>query len=1008
MGAKKTSGKRKNGVRKDKGPGQGQRAGSTFAGASFERSQVLGSGTQNTKINLQAYAAVPTALNSLPRLPQEFTGREDEIAKILSMLDPGNGADAAVGSVAGLPGVGKTTLTHAVGRAALEQGWFMRVQVVNLRGYDPTPVPPEDALEALLRALGVAAEHIPPTLDEREGLYRSQLEALAVERQRVLILLDNASASNQVRPLLPARHHAVLVTSRHALPGLGARLFNLNPLQPDAAVDLLRLRLKVADPDDRRVEDEPSAAEELAALCGYLPLALQIAAALLADDPDQPLSERMRMLTNAGTRLGGLDDGERNLRAVFDECLTRLSHQEADFYRLLGLHPGPDISTPAAAALTGQSADKVTQLLRQLVRARLLTQNSQARDRWSMHDLLRVHAQEQARISMDRGRVPRRRYEQARARLTNYYVRHARAADIHFRPPGEAASTVFAGREQALAWFDAERENLLATINTYARTQTALDLGFALGRYLEWRRRIQDLMTVRAHALEACQALGDDANLAGAWNNLGSPLGELRRHTEALDAHQTALDLYQQTGDTHGQASAWNNLGSELRALKRHTEAHDAHQAALDLFQQSGDTHGEASAWNNLGVALGELKRHTEAHDAHHAALDLYQQSGDTHSQAIVWNNLGSSLGELKRHTEAHDAHHAALDLYQQSGDTHGEASAWNNVGVALRALKRHTEALDAHQAALDLFQQSGDTDGQASAWNNVGVALRELKRHTEAHDAHHAALDLYQQSGDTDGQASAWNNLGVALRALKRHTEAHDAHHAALDLFQQSGDTHSQAIVWNNLGSSLGELKRHTEAHDAHHAALDLYQQSGDTDGEASAWNNVGVALGELKRHTEAHDAHQAALDLYQQSGDTDGQASAWNNVGSALRELKRHTEAHDAHHAALDLYQQSGDTHGQAIVWNNLGVACRSLEQYPEATAAGEKAIAMLTQAEDWALTGEAWAEYATTLHVSGAELPRVRDAWEQSATAYIQAGDDEEAATSRANAETQPPRP
>ncbi|MFB6935252.1 tetratricopeptide repeat protein, partial [Streptomyces chartreusis] len=714
MGARKNSGKCKSGGKKGKRPGQGQRTGSSFAGASFEGSQVLGSGTQTTKINVQAYAAVPTALNSLPRLPQEFTGRDDEIAKILSMLDPGDGSGAAVGSVAGLPGVGKTTLAHAVGHAALDKSWFTAVQMVNLRGYDPTPVAPEDALEALLRSLGVAAQHIPPTLDEREGLYRSQLDALAREEQRVLILADNASTSDQVRPLLPARHHAVLVTSRHSLPGLGARLFNLHPLQPDAAVDLLHQRLEVADPDDGRVEDEPAAAEELAALCGYLPLALQIAAALLADDPDQPLSERVRMLTDAGTLLGGLDDGERNLRAVFDECLTRLSHQEADLYRLLGLHPGPDISTPAAAALTGQPADKITPLLRQLVRARLLTQNSQARDRWSMHDLLRVHAQEQARTTMDRGRVPRRRYEQALARLTDHYVRYARAADIHFRPPGEAVSTVFAGREQALAWFDAERENLLATTHAHARTRTAVDLGFNLGRYLEWRRRLQDLVTVRAHALEACQALGDAANLAGAWNNLGSALGHLKRHAEAHAAHQTALDLYQQTGDTNGQAGAWNNLGSELGALKRHAEAHAAHQTALDLFRQTGDTNGQAGAWNNLGGELGALKRHAEAHAANQTALDLFRQTDDTNGQARAWNNLGSELGALNRHAEAHAAHQTALDLYQQTDDTNGQARAWNNLGSALGALNRHAEAHAAHQTALDLFQQTDDTHGQA------------------------------------------------------------------------------------------------------------------------------------------------------------------------------------------------------------------------------------------------------------------------------------------------------
>ncbi|MCX5177957.1 tetratricopeptide repeat protein [Streptomyces virginiae] len=775
-------------------------------GASFERSQVLGSGTQTTKINVQAYAAVPTALNSLPGLPQEFTGREDELAKILSMLDRGSGSGAAVGSVAGLPGVGKTTLAHAVGHAALDKGWFTGVQMVNLRGYDPTPVPPEDALEALLRALGVAAEHIPPTLDEREGLYRSQLDALAREEQRVLILADNASTSEQVRPLLPARHHAVLVTSRHALPGLGGRLFNLHSLQPDAAVDLLRQRLEVADPDDRRVEDDPAAADELAALCGYLPLALQIAAALLADDPDQPLSERVRMLTDAGTRLGGLDDGERNLRAVFDECLTRLSPKEADLYRILGLHPGPDISTLAAAALTGQPADKITPLLRQLVRARLLTQNSQARDRWSMHDLLRVHAQEQARTSMDRDRAPRRRYEQARTRLTDYYVRHSQAADTHIGRPGEAVSTLFAGREQALAWFDAERENLLACIHTHARTRTASTLGFALGRYLAWRRRLQDLVTVRAHALEACQALGDALNLAGAWNNLGS--------------------------------------------------------------------------------------------------------------------------------------------------------------------------------------------------------ALRELKRYAEAHDACLIALDLFQQAGDTDGEASAWNNLGIALTQLKRHAEAHDACLTALDLFQQTGDTHGQAGAWNNLGNSLGELKRHAEARDAHQTALDLFQQVGDTDGEARAWSNLGTELAELKRHAEAHDAHQTALDLFQQTGYTHGRASAWNGLGNSLGELKRHAEAREACLTALDLFQQVGDANGQAGAWNNLGTACRGLGRQAEAISAGENAVAMLTQEGDWARTGEAWAEFATTLNVFGAEPSQVQQAWEQSAAAYIRAGDNEAAATSRANVESTPP--
>ncbi|MFB6935251.1 tetratricopeptide repeat protein, partial [Streptomyces chartreusis] len=163
---------------------------------------------------------------------------------------------------------------------------------------------------------------------------------------------------------------------------------------------------------------------------------------------------------------------------------------------------------------------------------------------------------------------------------------------------------------------------------------------------------------------------------------------------------------------------------------------------------------------------------------------------------------------------------------------------------------------------------------------------------------------------------------------------------------------------------------------------------------------------LGALNRHAEAHAAHQTALDLFQQTDDTHGQAGAWSNLGVELGHLNRHAEAHAAHQTALDLFQQTDDTHGQAIAWNNLGTACRGLERYAEAIAAGENAVAMLAKEEDWARTGEAWAELAITLNASGAEPPHVREAWEQSATAYIRAGDDEAAAKSRANAETPPP--
>ncbi|MFF0198884.1 ATP-binding protein, partial [Streptomyces anulatus] len=764
----KNSAKRKG--KKSGKPQQGQArsgssAGNDFRGAGFAGSQVLGHGTMTANTYVQQYAPVPTALDALPQPPVGFTGREDDLAYILGVLNPDrSGEGPAVAVLSGGGGVGKTTLAYAAGHAAQRSGWFTGVLLVDLHGYDPQPAQAEEALEALLRSLGVPHEHLPPPGAGREALYRSQLNARQEKGQRLLVVADNASAIAQVQPLMPPGHHGMLVTSRQRLTGLG-RMRTVNRLQPEDAVALLEAALKNNDPDDPRVGQDPEAAQRLVSACDYLPLALQITAALLAQDPGQPLSERADALGGAEGVLDGLDDGERSLRTTFDQSLERLPPQEQDLFRLLALNPGPDISTPAAAVLADQPQPATERLLARLAASHLIERTPAARDRWQMHDHLRAYAQEQATATMDRGRAPRRRYDQARDRLTHHYIQHAQAADTHLDLPGGAVSARFNDREQALKWFDAERENLMATAHT--TPQAALHLSFALGSYLKWRRHLQDNVVVNALALEACTKLNDTQSEASVWNNLGGALQELRRFDEALHAHQTARDLYQQTGDTNGEATAWNNLGGPLKELRRFDEALHAVETARDLYQQTGNTRGEANAWNNLGIVLKNLRLFDDALHAHQTARDLYQQTGNTHGEAIAWNNLGTTLKDLRRFDDALHAHQTARDLYQQTGNTHGEATAWNNLGTTLKDLRRFHNALHAHQTARDLYQQTGDTNGEATAWNNLGGPLKELRRFDEALHAVETARDLYQQTGDTNGEAIAWNNLGMALKDL-------------------------------------------------------------------------------------------------------------------------------------------------------------------------------------------------------------------------------------------------
>ncbi|MEV4878690.1 ATP-binding protein [Streptomyces cyaneofuscatus] len=683
-GAKRKA--KKSGNPQKRGQRQGRPAGGVhndFRGAEFPQSQVLGHGTMAVKTYVQQYAPVPTALDALPQPPAGFTGREDDLAYILGVLDPDRTDGPAVVVLSGWGGVGKTTLAYASGHAAQKRGWYTGVLLVDLHGYDPYPAQAEDALEALLRSLGVRPEHLPPPGAGREALYRSQLNARQEAGERLLVVADNASAIPQVQPLLPPGHHGMLVTSRHRLTGLG-RMRTVNSLQPEDAVALLEAALKNNDPDDVRVEQEPEAAERVASACGYLPLALQITAALLAQDPGQPLTERADALGDAEGILDGLSDGERSLRTMFDQSLERLTPQEQDLFRLLSLNPGPDIATPAATVLADQPQPATERLLARLAASHLIERTPGVRGRWQMHDLLRAYAHEQAEAARGRGRAPSRRYDQARGRLIDYYVQRAQAADTHFDPPGSSISSRFQDRPQALAWFDAERENLIALAHTGPRT--GRDLGFALGSYLQWRRRLQDHVVVRALALHACQTLQNTGDEAGAWSNLGGALTEVRRFDEAVRAHQTALDLFQQTGDTHGRAGTWNNLGLALREVRRFDEAVRAHQTALDLHQQTGNTHGRASAWNNLGLALTEVRRFDEAVRAHQTALDLYQQTGDTHGQATAWNNLGTAYRGTGRLDEAVDAGRRAAEMLSADQDWFLTGKAWGEVAETLSA----------------------------------------------------------------------------------------------------------------------------------------------------------------------------------------------------------------------------------------------------------------------------------------------------------------------------------
>ena len=410
---------------------------------------------------LRAATPVPA---QLPGDVAHFTGRVEQL-NTLTELSARAGVTAAVTAIAGSAGIGKTALAMHWAHRHAES--FPDGQLyVNLRGFDPvgTPVPAEAAIHGFLDALGVEPAQIPPGLEERAGLYRSLLAG-----RRMLVVLDNARDANQVRPLLPGSAGClVLVTSRDQLSGLiavhGAQSLTLDLLTPWEARDLLAHRLGAA-----RVATQSEVVGELVELCARLPLALNITAARAAMRPDFPLAVFAAELRETRDRLAVLDAGDpaTNVRAAFSWSYQTLSPAAARMFRLLGVHPGPDITVPAAASLTALDRDQARTALNELTSAHLLTEHTPGR--YTFHDLLRAYATEQTHShDTDEQR------SQALHRALDHYIHTVRRADRLLNSPGDQAPLAVpepgvtpetpADGQQAWNWFTAEHQVLLAAI----------------------------------------------------------------------------------------------------------------------------------------------------------------------------------------------------------------------------------------------------------------------------------------------------------------------------------------------------------------------------------------------------------------------------------------------------------------------------------------------------------------------------------------------------------------
>jgi DNA-binding SARP family transcriptional activator/tetratricopeptide (TPR) repeat protein len=655
----------------------------------------------------------------LPRDASGFTGRLDALASLDALL-----ADAAsqptavvISAVSGAAGVGKTALAiHWAHRVADR---FPDGQLyVDLRGFDPDGrvTDPGEALRAFLEVLGVPPERVPPTVDEQAALYRSLLAG-----KRTLVVLDNARDADQVRPLLPGTATCVaVVTSRNQLTPLvaidGARLLTLDVLSAVESRELLARRLGAA-----RVTADPGAVEAIITACARLPLALAIAAGR-AQQTGFPLPALAAELNPAG-RLDVLDAGDAGsqIRGVFSWSYTALTAPAARLFRLLGLHPGPDISTSAAASLAGRPEPETRRLLAELTRANLLAEH--APGRFTSHDLLRAYA---ADLTHTHDTAEQR--DAATTRMLDHYTHTACAADRLLSPrrdpirlpvaspsPGTRPESL-ASHDQAMDWMSTEHQVLLAVLR-YARDAMfdayIWQLAWALDTFLDRRGRWHDLAAAWEAALPAAQRLGDPAVRAETHRRLGRVNIRLENHATAHAHIQHALDLYTETGDLTGQAHAHHSLGYLSEREGRTDLALEHSRQKYRLFQAAGHRRGQALGLNGIGWYLALLGEHARALTYCGQALAIFQQLGDKEGEAPTWDSLGYAHHHLHQYAQAAECYRQALALRRGNGTRYNEATTLVHLGDTHRAAGDHTAARAAWHQALDILTElhHPDTD---------------------------------------------------------------------------------------------------------------------------------------------------------------------------------------------------------------------------------------------------------------------------------------------------------
>ena len=682
----------------------------------------MGSGSINQAARDVNIYNRPEAVSTIPRqLPHDipqFTGRHTELAELDSLLKNHEAAHFSAPRIMALVG------TAGVGKTALIIHWANRVRnhfpdgdlYVDLHGYHTgLRMSAEAVLEGFLRAIA-PDQVLPSGLEPLAALYRSR-----VSDRRMLIILDNAAAPDDIRSLLPGSSDSlVLITSRSNLSGLGVRdginRMRLDPLPPQDAGTLLRKII-----GEHRADAESKAIAELARLSVYLPLTLRIAAGRAATQSHKSLMQLVEDLNHHRLDVFSTPDHDQTtaVRSVFSWSLRELPDAEARMFRLLGLHAGPDISIAAAAALAATNVYGAEQLLEALVEVNLLKREG---SRYRFHDLLAMYALECAETT-DTTEVR----TQALRRVLLWYLHTVDSAEhllskrsqrVDLEPLAlDSPPLKFSTQDDALNWCEAERVNLIAATRQAIdihENEIAWKLPNTLWGFLYRRRYWEDWINTHLVALAAAQELEDQGGEAWTLGSLAMAYRFLRRSDEAIEHLDRAIAIARATGWRWGEGVGLTILGAVYYDLRRQdqgsfAQAIDLLQNAQEIFRDIGDRWGEGFALNNLGGIYryqGNLERSL---DCLRLALEIRQVINDEDGEGDTLTELGDLFCVMREYETALSYFQKAMDIRLKTNNLQGEAYTLRGIGMAQQGSGLFEDARRSWHRALAIFEESGN-----------------------------------------------------------------------------------------------------------------------------------------------------------------------------------------------------------------------------------------------------------------------------------------------------------